>query len=289
MNYIFKNPAFPLQTNQQDIDYLFEMVRKSPYVAQNPDYTEKANDTKITYDHDELVNAYAQTFAKRNHGITMLQGLCNMSKLLGVALAYFNQNPNKKTAVGRLSMACRWIGNEIIDDDGDCSLALVRKGLTELSYDTDGMIGIDAKSYAAGGMLSVIGHEMGHICLSHTRQRSRSEEVSRNNERQADLFGCNVTVTSPFASHTVLANLFFEVLITWLMGNEKIATTHPHSRERVFNAINAHNEILDAMGINAETIEYFLPHFDENGVEENDTTETTTEPDIVIEGEPVEI
>ena len=272
---IFRRGGFPLYTTKEDIDFLGEMVKKSPYVACNSDYRKKADDTKVTFaSNEDLVNAYAQSFDDTSHKITMLNGICNASKLMGVALAYFNKNPDKKSAAGRLALSCRWIGNEIIDNNYKCPVSLIRKGLKDLCYKTDGMIGIDAKSYAAGGILAIVGHEQGHICLSHTLQGGDySDEMSRNNERQADLFGCNVSVTTPFATHIVLATLFGEVLFNWMIGNEQIATTHPHSRERVFNTIRAHDTILAELGITEDNIHWFIPPEDPESEESEETSE----------------
>jgi len=121
------------------------------------------------------------------------------------------------------------------------------------------MIAIDGKSYAAGSILATIAHEQGHICLSHTLRGPIDDDVSRNDERQAELFSCSVSATTPFAGHIVLSSLFVNVLFAWMMGNDEIATTHPHSRERVFNTVNSNERILKNLGITKNNIEDFLP------------------------------
>lgn len=257
---IFRRSNFPLYTTKQDVELLFEMVRKCNYVAGNPDYNRKANNTKISFaEGDHSVNAYAQSYDEESHKITILNGICNTTKFTAVALAYFKEYGEEGGGIGRIALAMRWLGNKIIENNYVFPISSIQEGLKAMEYDTNGIISIEAKSYAAGGILSVIGHEQGHICLSHTLRDDWSDEVSRNDERTADLFGCNVSLTTPFASNIVLATLFVEVVFNWMSGNHRIATTHPASRERVYNTINAHDVILKELGITKENIDWFLP------------------------------
>jgi len=255
MNF-FKNSYFPLETTAQDVKFLFEMVRKSPYISGNSDYDKKAKNTKVKFDaHNEMINAYANSRSADVHDQVIFQGICNTAKLTAIALAQFKEDCN----IGRLKETCNWIGIMAIENHYRFPVRSIEQGLEDLNYSTEGIIGVEAKSYTAGAILSVIAHEQGHICLSHTLREDVSDEVSRNDERQADLFGLNVSATTPFTSHIVLATLFVEIIFTWMSGNEDIATTHPHSRERVYNTLNGHDVVLKALGITKDNIDGFLP------------------------------
>jgi hypothetical protein len=276
---IFRDSYFPLYTTKEDVDLLFEMVRKSNYVAGNPDYNRKAQNTKIYFrEEDNSINANAGSYDEDSHRIQMLNGLCNTIRFTAVALAYFKEYGEEGGGVGRIALAMRWLGNKIIEDHYSFPISSIEEGLNNMEYDTNGIIGIESKSYSAGGILAVLAHEQGHICLSHTLRSDWSNEVSRNDERQADLFGCNVSITTPFASSIVLATLFVEVVFSWMSGNKEIATTHPASRERVYNTIDAHDTILKELGITKENIEYFLPR-DEDIPEEPEKPEDSDEPE----------
>jgi hypothetical protein len=253
---LFKIMQFPLRTTKEDIDFLFEMVRKSPYVNNNIDYKKKAQNTTIKFEEEnEQVNAHAGSESVNSHYIRILQGICNATRLTSVALAQFKNDSN----IERLKNTCKWIGNKIINSQYIFSTDALSDGLEELEYSTDDMIAIDAKSYAAGSIIATIAHEQGHICLSHTVRGPVDDDVSRNDERQAELFSCSVSTATPFAGHIVLASLFVNVLFAWMMGDDEIATTHPHSRERVFNTVNSHERILKNLGITKNNIEDFLP------------------------------
>jgi len=256
----FRHSNFPFYTTKQDIELLFEMVRKSNYVAGNSDYKRKAENTKIEFaENDNTVNAWAQSFTTDLHGITILNGICNTSKVAAIALAYFKQYGEDAGGIGRLALCMRNIGHKIVENSYYFPISSIQEVINEMEYDIDDTITLEAKSYAAGGILSVIAHEQGHICLSHTLREVMSDETSRNDERQADLFGCNVSVTTPFGSHIVLATLFSEVVFAWMQGNNEIATTHPISRERVYNTVNAHDVVLKTLGITMDNIDWFLP------------------------------
>jgi len=158
----------------------------------------------------------------------------------------------------KLKNTCRWIGNTAIDYNGEFSSVLIEEGIEKFGYSTSGAMAIEAKSYTAGAILAVIAHEQGHICLSHTIRGDQSGEVSRNDERQADLFGCSVTATTPFASHIILASLFVEILLSWMEDEDDVATSHPHGRERVYNTLNSHDAVLRDLGITKDNIDGFL-------------------------------
>ena len=264
---IFRLTNFPLHTTRQDIELLFEMVRKSNYVSTNIDYSKKAENTKIEFsESDNTVNAMARSFTPEQHGITLFNGICNALKTSAVALAYFKEygGSHRDDGIGRLALCMRNLGNKIIDNEGIFPISSMQEVINEMEYDISGQIAIESKAYAAGGILSVIAHEQGHICLSHTLREDRSDEISRNDERQADLFASSVSITTPFSGHIALAGLFVQVIFTWLGGNNETATTHPISRERVYNTVNANDVALKSVGITMDNIDWFLPPKEEN-------------------------
>jgi len=252
---IFRIPRMPLQTTESDIKMLFEMVKASSYVNGNSDYKKKANNTVIKFDADnDAINAYAHSTGNQSYGIHIFNGLCNGAIFMAIALAEFKQDND----VERLKDACRWLGNTAINNGGDFTASSISRGINEFNYSPDGIIATEAKSYTAGALISTIAHEQGHICLSHVIREEDSGEVSRNDERQADLFGCSVTATTPFASHIILASLFQEIIFSWMEDEESIATTHPYGRERVYNTLNSHDAVLRDLGITKDNIDEFL-------------------------------
>jgi hypothetical protein len=253
---LFKKGTFPLETNKSDLEYFFKMVIHSPHIASNPDYKRKAENTKFSYTHNsDVVNAYAYSESETRHGTTILAGFCNAVKLLSIGLADFKESKD----VNKVKELCNWIGENTIEKSGSFTYNMIEEGISHFEYNPEGIIAINAKGYNAGAIINTIGHEMGHICLSHTLRDNVSNEVSRNDERQADLFGYNIVSNTPFSEHISIASLFVEIIFAWMEGIESIATTHPHGRERVYNFVNGNIDTLKVLGITLNNIDDFLP------------------------------
>lgn len=244
----------PFPIKQRDLEYIFEMCTRCSYVSGNPDYKKKARGTEITFKNDDLVNAYAQSLGGSQSQITMLNGLCNITIPLAFALATFKKDED----IDALTHACNIITNT---DGASFTDDNVLKVLDDLGYDTSNTYMFEeAKSYFTGMLLSVIAHELGHICLSHCVRDDGTFETSRNDERSADLFAQSVISTTPFGGYNILSSLFMEILFTWMgKTHDGPATTHPHSRERVMNTVNSHEQYLEEIGITKDNIEDFLP------------------------------
>lgn len=244
--------SFTIQ--QRDLDFIFEICTRSPYVSGNPDYKKKARATEIIFNPDDEVNAYAQSLGGNRSRITMMNGLCNIAIPLAFALATFKNDSD----IDILTHACNAItdtGNSSFKDNE------VDPMLERLGYDLKNKyLAEEAKSFFTGILLSVVAHELGHICLSHVVRNDGTFETTRNDERSADLFSQSVISSTPFGGYTILSSLFIEILFTWMLKNDDgPATTHPHARERVINTVNSHEQYLEGLGITIDTIQDFLP------------------------------
>lgn len=257
---MFNDVEFSFDTTQREIEYIYDMVKNSSYVFSNIEYKEKANKTTITFDEDDnTINAYATSHRYPNHDIHIFAGLSFSSKLMAIALANFVENKND-VSLETLRQACDYIGQVIKDKNGEFTALDVANGIELLDISMTPIIKAESNSYWFGSILSVVGHELGHICLSHTVRGDWSNSVSRNDERQADLFAYSVVSTTPFAKYNVLSTLFTEIVFAWMSkGNNGPATTHPHAKERVMNTINSNEELLKGYGITIENILDFLP------------------------------
>jgi hypothetical protein len=258
---LFESTDFPVESSQSELEYIFEMVKNCSYVSKNFDYKDKATNTAMTYEDDNTtINAYASSQRHPEHDIHIFAGLSNSSKLMGAALAYYVENRDDES-LETLRQACDLIGEKIKENGGQFTALDVSGGLELLNIPMTSVVISEANSYWFGSVLSVVGHELGHICLSHTVRGDWSNGVSRNDERQADLFAHSVVTTTPFAKYNVLSTLFTEVVFAWLHKNDSSpATTHPHSVERVMNTINSHEELLKGYGITRDNIDSFLPN-----------------------------
>jgi len=254
---LFTQGDYPLNTTTEDIEFIFNLCKQTAYVTKNKDYDSKAKNTNISYSEENTqVNAYAMSHSQRSHSITILGGLSNATKLLAVALAEFKRTENLEQMVD----ACNWIGSTCLENQFHFIEDMIQEGIDELEYNLTSYLAKESKAFSVGLLLAVVAHELGHICLSHTLRDDVSNEISRNDERQADLFAQSVISDTPFAGYLILSSLFMEILFTWMgKNNDGPATTHPHSKERVYNTLNSHDEYLAELGITKDTIDRFLP------------------------------
>ena len=251
-----KRNQFPRNASSDDIEFIFKLCTMSPYVKKNPDYAKKANATRIKIDPREEVNAYAQSLSQTSHQITMLGGILNVYSMLGISLAHFK----KDNDIQMLINACNWICERCEKNSYKFSQNDVNDGLEEMAYIASDSLDHESRGFFTGLTLSVTAHELGHICMSHTLREEDSNEISRNDERQADLFAQSVVSTTPFAGYLVLSSLFTYILFAWMDKNSTgDATTHPYSKERVMNTLNSHEKYLADLGITKDNISEFLP------------------------------
>lgn len=240
--------------NDKMIKYLFDMIRLCPFVAENKAYTESANNTTPVFEEDDTVNAYAYTEYAKNH-ISMMAGICNVSLVGGYALATRDLHTIKDTMVSASRICHSNKGNFSYMDAIKCINGAVPK-ITE-------KVRLDGESFAYGCLISVMAHELGHICLHHTIQThsgdGHTNAISRNNERCADLFAASVVETTPFAGYMIPADLMANVYLAWLSDDSRKATTHPYARERAEYIYNSHVELLGEYGITKEVFDAIMP------------------------------
>jgi hypothetical protein len=239
-----------------DSEYMFELTRSSPYVKSNIDYRKKSENTKyIVKGESDEFNAYAMTDGMGTNSITFLGGLLRSFKFMGWVLADYDNNQD----VDKLKRSTKWLGEAVM---GKFTESTIAEGLIENDINTTKKLELEAVSYWSGLIMFVMAHELGHICLSHTVRSTGDEQTSRNDERQADLFANSVVATTPFAKYNAIASLFVTILFTWLEGKDEglsEPTTHPASRERVYNTLESNSATLAAYGITKETILDLLP------------------------------
>lgn len=258
MKTIFSNPNFiDSNTTESDVHSMFDIVRKCPYIASNPDYKEKAALTKIFFNQEPVVNAYAtvRTEDPLSYKIVIYKGICDSLKMGSLAMAEYSTTKDLQKFVSVL----KWLGKSIVENRGQFDDNTFREGLQSTGLDLSDNNCREAKAYFAGSLIDLIGHEIGHVISGHVLREDTGNANSRNDERIADLFACAVAESSPFTRYAVFGGLVMCIIFTWCSGIEQIETTHPHSRERVYNLIAAHREYLSTLGISDKNIDQFLP------------------------------
>ena len=244
----------------------------SPYIQQNPSYYSRVSSTRFIFDDDtpfcSLVNAFAAEgggplrkigidIAEDKPIVVLFEGLVTASFLAGLCVAIREKNQ-------MLVPGLRLISERIIANDGFFSTGDMSSVARKLNIDINSLDDVtikNAKSFTASMLLNIISHELGHIALNHTVMKPPYDpQTSRNNERQADLFASSVVSGSLFNDYLVGGSIVWWILQAWVDRLPRFQeSTHPDSRERLFNFINANREEAEALGFTESAVNELLP------------------------------
>ena len=232
----------------EEVVQWFSAVLNSTHVQMNESYRATAAEVDFKYAlDDDTVNA----FAARNRGggrkylICFYGGAMRFSRLASLAVA--------ADLCGRPGTASRFARSL------DSISRMSRKDAFELMTDCGldevfSLPGVKTKAQAvsAGMIIGILAHEMGHVCLGHVmgpNYYESNQEIGRNHEREADSFASSVTAASPFGEYVFEGTLFWYYALSMQETDQKIATTHPLSRERLENLIRANTSKATSLGI----------------------------------------
>jgi len=243
------------QPNEAEYDQLCEYVRKAPCVSANKRYAEIMSGVYYLLNTNTEINAYA-SFAVKTSGekkervrvINFTTGSWLFCRLSSIAVA--------ARLAGDKGAVMRFVNSLELSDyqnmDGDCVIKLLRKSRLEQAFAEEN-VRKKAKSIAAGMVIGVLGHEVGHHVLGHldrTGGMAKNDEITRNQEREADSFESSVISSSPFGEYVFAGSLLWHyALANKQEENGAVEGTHPLSLERLENLIRANPDKAKEMGI----------------------------------------
>lgn len=240
---------------ESEIEQLYGYVVKSPFLVENLQYNDRIKNVSFAYvGTNDTVNAFAGRRVVEKEGKKLLVfhtvlcgGAARYSRLVGLAAALEDcGNPGilKKFVQMMPDGFCGRCSEEA------CVRFVSKCGLWGAF--SDEKIRQKAISYSSGTIVSVLAHESGHHALGHLLSISRkiNNEISRNQEREADSFASSVISSSPFGEYIFAGTLFWHYAIAMQAdGNSDVNSDHPLSKERFENFVRANSEKAAAMGI----------------------------------------
>lgn len=250
-----------------DLRALFEMVRASPHVTQNEMYSAVARNIRFVYDsNDDEINAYATLESlgggARRPVVVLLAGFTRLAEVAALTLAdsHHRGDSDKMQSLVK-SLRDNWQGTLSKPQAG---LFVFEKDL--YSIDDDKVVE-EAKGIEAGMLIAAIAHEVGHLALGHLyRTKSeKSPEISRNQEREADLFASSVMSASPFGQY-IFEGFFLFHFVNAAKDESDLdykTRSHPYSRERLINLIRQNQSKAKALGFTEEKVLQLFPPIQE--------------------------
>ena len=246
-----------LESTAGEARQLFEYVRQSALVQENRQYAALMKDVGFVFDAtNNEVNAVASRCVdaegKESRQITCYAGEMRFAKTIALAAAA-ELTGHKGSVKAMMEQMTPLLCVELTL--GDAAKLLRNCKLDCYLYDE--AVLSKAKSIAAGGVVGVLAHEVGHQVLGHNYQMGKdrlNNEVSRNAEKQSDLFAASVMSSSPFGEY-VFAGRVFALWVRMrqtdpiLKKHPERSLDHPIDEERFVSLVMANKEKAIALGI----------------------------------------
>lgn len=244
-----------LQPDFDDIKTLFDYIRGSRLVLENPVYRAALEKVDVVYLTDPAnpesneVNAGAG-----EKKITLNAGFVRLARIAGSALAAdLGGGAVFKRLLDVVFDNPAWADSITMDEATDLFVAL---GLRHDAIIVDEAMRHEAVDRSSAAILATLAHEAGHIALGHVNANvdyyKVNLEVARNQERQADSFMSSVIATVPFGEHMFEAEMFNDFLNAVAEKSRKEKSdkghTHPLSVERYNNLLKDHPDLAEKYG-----------------------------------------
>ena len=272
-----------LTPQPDEIKSLFSAVKSSPYIRSNTSYNETANKIKLCLHKTMEVNASASYGEDKSEGsigqassgkqiktpvVKYHLGWDYMMRCVSVSVAScINDSTNKLVSASDLAHALQRCSKSI--DEDSCFVKSERDYFDEQARSLSSRGLALAQDIATSINKEVIAHEIGHIVLHHLDIEhpllNKTYETSRNHERQADDFAASVLSSMSHRHDIFLGHAVSCMFFCWREETIKPGqvTTHPHSRERLANALRANSqaakEAAETYGLTKDFIMQAIP------------------------------
>lgn len=239
------------------VDNGINICRSSGYINKNAAYRNIVKNIHYTYMDEPIINS----FAGKKDGISSVyscEGLCTMLSIYSPIFGYYINSKNASL----VRQSASWICDNMIASGkyGDSVFSVIkyeriRDFYTKFPmYSSENMDSL-YKELTVKSIAGIIGHETGHICLGHVDNSERSDNnISRNDERSADLFACSILQGTGIGSSFVDGMLLMTLAIYFMEGDDTGYETHPSSTERVMNIIRSFKNELEFSNIHESDI-----------------------------------
>ena len=271
IKHFLSHPWPEITLKPEQVSQIVAFVFHSPHVQGNQHYRSRAASTSFTFDSaseicDE-VNAFATDsqaaldalgMGAKAPAVVLFGGLVRSTTLCGCAIAA--ESTRKKRILGPFF---QHLGKQIIKGAGELREEAAQEIYAKWEFDKleDVRARRMSQSFAVAMNSVIVAHELGHIALGHTLGQQQNMGVSRNQEREADLFASSVITTSPFAGYIVPASVCWWCIMAWVdhSGRTTKERTHPFAEDRLFAFLRDNREDCESLRLTEKVIRSYLP------------------------------
>ena len=232
-----------------EMRHLWDVVRHSPHISANKLYAAVTAKVEFRYlPDDDTVNAAAALYSPEALGagkkpiLLLLGGYVRVSRV--VALAAAANEAGVTNALPRLVRMWRDLNREF--PESAMNAFLDESGLSSVT-NNPGIV-VRAREISCGMILATLSHEAGHHSLGHLHGGvdTGTQEISRNQEREADSFSASVMSVSPYGKYMLHGELLYYAIDAKVGGG---GGSHPYSKERFENLVRANPVLARALGL----------------------------------------
>lgn len=258
-----------------DVRNAFDQIGATTFIKGNRNYKEVYDGTYLAVDDDDLVNAFCATlndefrkhlakyipgvnWGKYGHVLIINEGILRWISVVATVCEYIDRTRKLGEAKRMLSWAANRLTRYRAGSD------FVNRFADEFSVECDGRREEVTRIYAMAILVALIGHELGHASLNHDDCDMNS--ISRNDERQADLFASSIAQSLGNGYAGAVGGAILMLSFKWMGGRfsryvskEELKDpskyrTHPVDIDRVRAFIESFNTVLDLAPINTKML-----------------------------------
>lgn len=259
-----------------DVRNAFAQIGATEFVKGNPSYREVYDGVYLHVEAgDDLVNAFCCTlndtfrkylaeeapgvnWGRYGHLLLVTAGMLRWVSVVAAVCEYVDRTRKLGEAKRMLSWAAARLTRHSAGSD------FVKRFADEFSLECDGRREEVARMYAMSILVALLGHELGHASLHHDSCGMNS--ISRNDERQADLFASSVAQSMGNGYAGAVGGAVLMLSFLWMGGrysryvsredlrNPDKYSTHPVDIERIRSFIESFNTVLDLAPINTKML-----------------------------------
>lgn len=236
-------PRFPVRDM---VDDAIHTILSSRYIVGNRSYVKKVGNVKFVYSKEPIANSFASIEKDGSYCVYTFAGLSTLMCACAAIFSIYTMTHK----VGRAKRALNWLFENAI---GELELhrevweAVEADALADFYGKFPEYTGKDkypqTVELARKMIASVIGHEIGHIVLGHCdRSGGTANNVSRNDERSADLFSCSIMQGTGFGGSFVDGEVFMQIALYFMCEKSQRNLqygTHPGAKDRVMNIVQS--------------------------------------------------
>lgn len=247
-------PAY-YTVNDADFEQAFNTCINSPYITSNPDYDATAKSIKLAINKDgedcDSINAAAGTDSEGNKIIIMNIGIMRWLSAMAIICT--------KLAAGESVSKCKkmlkWCGERITH--GKAGSDFIERFVSDFRIQMSGYDLETEHNYALAMTATILGHEIGHLCLHHNGYDKQINSSNRNFERQADMFSASLIQTNGASELTAVAAVMSLLSFKYIHGkHDKMdgQLSHPGTTERINMMIESFRAQLEHSKISPKVL-----------------------------------